>query len=720
MPGGSPAHDVYAYFYPNMLYGLRSLAVGGAGLLWNPFQNCGQPFFAITGVGAAYPPNLFFLVLPHEVALRALLFTNLLIGGIGTYALGRELQLTGFGAVGAALAFVLGNAAYCLTTWEPVIQTPFIWMPVAMWCCERLIKRPTLRRALLLGVALGAGLLAGHPQFVLFTCQLAGLRLLWALLDGTERPHFPRALAGMSLAMLIMPLLAAVQFFPGLEVAGESLRSGPLVAHEIAPRGNLAWQQIAREIQSHSALAPFSIVAGVLAPAALFGAHRRVALFYALTGFLFLYLSLGEATTLGAYYFRTPLGQLFRMPMRFGFAAGLCISVLTGAAIEALAKGSWWALGAAAIALAGLRIWIGLLWPVDLWLAGALLGGGLLAAVLPAARVIGAAVLLGTLGLAAVVAPPRTIGRFLANDGPLLAHAALFERLRARVTPQERAQFAIAANDVGFGEKTAELFGIRSITDYETQMTRSYAEYLTMLRSGQQLRSLNRVYYPGPWNPSVVRWPLVDLAAVRYLVLDKSYVLPAALRQRFVAVDHDEGVYIHENPAALPRAYYVPQVAVVEDWTMRLARLAVGRDDPRRVAVVDVAPASGFVGVPGNQTTADARFVVDDPERVVLEVMAPERGFLFLADQYFPGWSATVNGQSAPILVGNHTFRLVEVPKGPSTVEFSYRPKWVWLGVATSVATALVIAGLLVVPRKSRSGSGWQVTATRRRDAAPG
>ena len=96
MPGGLPAHDVYAYFYPNMLYGLRSLAVGGAGLLWNPFQNCGQPFFAITGVGAAYPPNLFFLVLPHEVALRALLFTNLLIGGIGTYALGRELQLSRF------------------------------------------------------------------------------------------------------------------------------------------------------------------------------------------------------------------------------------------------------------------------------------------------------------------------------------------------------------------------------------------------------------------------------------------------------------------------------------------------------------------------------------------------------------------------------------------------------------------------------------------------
>jgi hypothetical protein len=54
--GGVPAFDVYGYFYPNILYALRGLATGG-GLLWNPDQNCGQPFFAISSVGLLYPPT---------------------------------------------------------------------------------------------------------------------------------------------------------------------------------------------------------------------------------------------------------------------------------------------------------------------------------------------------------------------------------------------------------------------------------------------------------------------------------------------------------------------------------------------------------------------------------------------------------------------------------------------------------------------------------------
>ena len=91
------------------------------------------------------------------------------------------------------------------------------------------------------------------------------------------------------------------------------------------------------------------------------------------------------------------------------------------------------------------------------------------------------------------------------------------------------------------------------------------------------------------------------------------------------------------------------------------------------------------------------RQVVDEPERVVLETTAPERGFLFLADVYFPGWSATVNGQPVPILAANHAFRLVEVPAGPVTLEFRYRSRWVWIGAVVSGATLLVVVGVLIV-----------------------
>jgi uncharacterized membrane protein YfhO len=88
---------------------------------------------------------------------------------------------------------------------------------------------------------------------------------------------------------------------------------------------------------------------------------------------------------------------------------------------------------------------------------------------------------------------------------------------------------------------------------------------------------------------------------------------------------------------------------------------------------------------------------------VVLEVVAPEHGFLFLADQYFPGWTATVNGEPSPILVADHAFRLVEVPAGPVTVEFRYRSTWLRFGALVSGVTLLVVVGVLISTSRGAS-----------------
>jgi hypothetical protein len=141
---------------------------------------------------------------------------------------------------------------------------------------------------------------------------------------------------------------------------------------------------------------------------------------------------------------------------------------------------------------------------------------------------------------------------------------------------------------------------------------------------------------------------------------------------------------------------------VEPDPGVRLRRLAAGIDDRRRLALVAAPPPSGFLGVPGNQAIAEMRFAVDEPERVVLEGTAPERGFVFLADQYFPGWSATVNGQPAAIALANHAFRLVEVPKGPATVEFRYSPPRFFIGVLVSTLTLTAVIAMLVATSRRR------------------
>ena len=78
--------------------------------------------------------------------------------------------------------------------------------------------------------------------------------------------------------------------------------------------------------------------------------------------------------------------------------------------------------------------------------------------------------------------------------------------------------------------------------------------------------------------------------------------------------------------------------------------------------------------------------------------MAPHDGFLLLADMYYPGWRAEVDGVPTPIYRANISVRGIALPKGQHTVRFSYdaapffRGLWIsltalgvlllWLGAA--------------------------------------
>jgi hypothetical protein len=700
---GWPAFDVYGYFYPNILYALRSLAAG-SGLLWNPHQSCGQPFFAISTVGLLYPANVLFLLLSPSTGLRGVLFANLVVGGVGAWALARELGLATEAALAGTLAFMLGGTAVGVTVWTPTVQAAYVWMPVALLFCERLVRRGRLRDGLWLGLALAMALLPGHPQFTLLSCELVCLRLVWGLGDARERRHMRTAAAGVLLALVVMILLTAVQYLPAMELAAQSVRgaSGPT----ISPGSRMSWDDLTRGVRLHTVQVPFTVVPGFVAAAALANRTRwRDALFYTLAAGLFLALAFGDATPLGRLYAATPLGGAFRMPVRSAYVTGFCLSVLTGIAVDVLIRGSWLAVALAAAALAACRIWIGEFNVAEWSLAATLLAGGSMAAAARPPRLMGNALVVGAVALAFVLVPTWTLQRYLPDDDAALgAHTEVFQRLHARLTPQDRVHLARATGDVGFEEKTATLFDLRATTDYEGQLSRTYAEYLTMLRTGQPLRDLNQVIYPARWDPGTVRWPLLRLAAARYFAVPPELDFPVDTGGNpLVPLDGDTNVHVYEYPDALPRTYYVPRVDVVTDAGARLERLAAGVEDPRHVALVEATPPSGFVGEAGNELTAAARFVTDDPEHVAIELDAPERGFLFLADQYFPGWLATVNGRTVPIQRANHAFRLVEVPRGRVRVEFRYQPARVWTGAIISVMTLVGVAVALV---RSRTRSG--------------
>jgi uncharacterized membrane protein YfhO len=79
---------------------------------------------------------------------------------------------------------------------------------------------------------------------------------------------------------------------------------------------------------------------------------------------------------------------------------------------------------------------------------------------------------------------------------------------------------------------------------------------------------------------------------------------------------------------------------------------------------------------------------------VVLRVRSPCRGMVVLADAWFPGWKAFVDGKPARIYRAYNLVRAVVVDGGDHEVIMLYRPASVFIGAFMAVLGVLLCATL--------------------------
>jgi uncharacterized membrane protein YfhO len=94
------------------------------------------------------------------------------------------------------------------------------------------------------------------------------------------------------------------------------------------------------------------------------------------------------------------------------------------------------------------------------------------------------------------------------------------------------------------------------------------------------------------------------------------------------------------------------------------------------------------------------------PTAIDVQVDAPEAGYLVLSETWYPGWSAAVDGQPAPVEQVNGTLRAVPVPQGAAAVTLRYwPPALTWGLIMAAGGLLLVLLALATVrPRSTRSG----------------
>ncbi len=154
---------------------------------------------------------------------------------------------------------------------------------------------------------------------------------------------------------------------------------------------------------------------------------------------------------------------------------------------------------------------------------------------------------------------------------------------------------------------------------------------------------------------------------------------------------HSGDVKIYENLAVLPRAFVAANAVVMPDDSQARAALADSGFDPSNTVILADVPA---VPMPANaiQSARAATITVYSPEQVLLTAEGP--GTLLLTDAFYPGWTATIDGQPAPIQRADIMFRGLALPPGQHQIEFSYNPRSVWIGF---VVSALAWTGLLIL-----------------------
>jgi hypothetical protein len=193
---------------------------------------------------------------------------------------------------------------------------------------------------------------------------------------------------------------------------------------------------------------------------------------------------------------------------------------------------------------------------------------------------------------------------------------------------------------------------------------------------------------------------MFDLTNVKYVMTRPDRTLVDSLKAPELAPDiarqfdlvYDAEVRIWQNQDAMPRAFLVGAITSVDDEDAALEAISNPAFDPRITAVVEDAPDDTLEPL-DDPATPSVTFDSYDDNDLRLHVQTDFPAFLVLTDTYYPGWKATVDGESAEIYPTDLMFRGIFVPAGDHTIEFSYEPGSFKVGAALSLLSVLALAG---------------------------
>jgi hypothetical protein len=737
-------------FYPWRLVALEAVRAGHLPL-WNPWLGNGAPLLANYQSALLYPPNWLSLLLPLDLSLNWLLVLHLAWTGAGMVTLARLLGYGPLGQAVAGLAFGMGQYAVARAGFYS-INAALAWLPWILWSADALLRpqssisnlQSRISNALALSLCLALQLLAGHAQTTWYTWLLLAAWTLWRTLTLRPRPSLAFYFL-LPASFLLAFLIASIQLLPTFEYLQQSPRADAAEYEFVMTYSFSPWRLLtllAPDLLGNPARGRFygygnyledAVYVGVIPLLLALGViinlrrnpHSNIPnlqspistfhfpLFLTLLLPVTLLLALGRNTPVFPWlYNNVPTFDMFQAPTRmmvwFVFALALLGGWGADRWVAPMGRALYWTrlgtAGAVSIVLTALAA-LFLVPPATainrqlLTVAQAVLVMGINLVIFGALALVKGKLpesrwaLLVTLALAGDLlyanaglnpGAPADLYRTPTPTGAALAQALDGRRLFQFPEDRQRVMFDPYFSFFNYGDpaqmatgaravqlpNVAVLEGIASANNFDPLVSARYKAFTDVVSATQSVKLLNLMNVGVVASSTPLPWePIIRAGTVTF------YRVPGESR----------------------RVWLIPAEGTreVADIRAALAALADPAFDPARTLILEADDPGLLPDAPERSPISQT-----DPNGFSVSLQLDRDNWLLLADTWYPGWQAYIDGEPASLRRGNVAFRAVFVPAGAHTVEFRYVPHTFVLGLRLSLAGIAIWLTVFVWQRR--------------------
>ena len=703
---GYPQTDHADYYYPNSVFATNAVR-SGQFPMWLPYNFSGVPQMqSDPGAGLLYPPKLVAMTLLSPIRQHdVMLFTHLLLAGLGMYALLRSWSTSVVGAVFGAIVWEFnGRNSFWLTLEFFTICAS--WLPLMLLGATLAVRKQSVRWAVATGLALAMAISIGIVgDAYVYSFLLAAWFVALAIPEA--RRLFLEGRQRSAMTCLSLPLIT------GLTALALSAPAWLLVLDLLS---HINRKPFTLEDQLAHTIPIRSFIRGLVAPVSSLGPG-------------------GKEPDFPSFGFVGLPALIFIVPGLFRRSALSTLAIITGVISLGFALG-----------FRPLILFFRMVWPyfgaLKLWEFCNLFCFA--AAVLAALGITEIAsrfnwsgwrrYLFFALAFSLIAVESRQLILFAWTINPthpeksewLFPETPLISNLKN--LQGEYHFLPISFRDPSgqwtppvFGGKVNANFELRSGSGYESLLPISTAMLWRTVELGgtipETLPSMSRPYFYHDRLPL----GLLNKLSVGFIatppnteprdVNGSNLVTNRSLQLLYKGPDG----WIYKLPNALPRAFLVPSVLVAADSQESLRMLVDPTIDARKATIVNGPDTAAKTGLPmfdpaTGELTAKATVVLDRLNEVEVEVDTPRSAMLVLNEMWDGGWKVQVDNVKQPLLKVNYAFRGVVVPAGKHRVVFRYRPAPLFIGLSISGATILLLLaacgllGILRVRRILRNG----------------